>query len=308
MEMPSSVTKAQGAVSPPAMPAKEQMQLRPTEIGHAKDLVAHSLHLETSTELLRKTLEEMKLKVVADEFMASLKGMTNNEWVYLTTTLGVWLQKEQAKRKELAIAGKIRSAKFRRLQTFDAFDFKHSKTVEKIEKNYRSLFEGVSKDNLPSAIFSGQAGLGKTHLARALGYGACQKGISVLFVTCAEMVNHLQQAQKTFTLEAELNKYRRPQVLIIDELGYVSLDTQSSNLFFQVISARHDQGLGTIATTNIPFGKFNQIFANDAIAHAIVDRLVNTAEVFYLEGEGDPSYREHQRKMKTDKRKRSAAQ
>jgi DNA replication protein DnaC len=292
-------------VNPEKATDARQEQLRLNGIGAESDIVAHSLHLETATEHIRRTLEEMKLKVVANEFMASLKDMTNNEWVYLTTTLGLWLEKELAQRKELAIAGKIRSAKFRRLQTFDAFDFKHSKTTEKIEKNYRALFDSVARDNLPSAVFSGQAGLGKTHLARALGYGACQKGLSVLFVTCAEMVNHLQQAQKTFNLETELNKYRRPQVLIIDELGYVSLDTQSSNLFFQVISARHDAGLGTIATTNLPFGKFNQIFANDAIAHAIVDRLVNTAEVFYLEGES--SYREHQRKQKTDKRKKSAA-
>lgn len=206
MEKISNATKA-------TEPREEQLKL--AGIGD-NDVVAHSLHLEAATEHIRKTLEEMKLKVVADEFMASLKGMTNNEWIYLTNTLGVWLIKEQAKRKELAIAGKIRSAKFRRLQTFDAFDFKHSPTVSKIEKNYRLLYEGIARDNLPSAVFSGQAGLGKTHLARALGYGACQKGLSVLFVTCAEMVNHLQQAQKTFTLESELNKYRRPQVLIID--------------------------------------------------------------------------------------------
>lgn len=282
-------------------PSLHEEQLKLPGLGS----VVHSLDLETAAEHIRKVLEEMKLKVIADEFMGALKEMTNSERIYLTNTLGAWLMKEQAKRKELAIAGKIRSAKFRRLQTFDAFDFKHSKAVEKIEKNYRSLYNGIARENLPSAVFSGQAGLGKTHLARALGYGACQRGLSVLFITCAEMVNHLQQAQKTFTLESELNKYRRPQVLIIDELGYVSLDTQSSNLFFQVISARHDAGLGTIATTNMPFGKFNQIFANDAIAHAIVDRLVNTAEVFYLEGES--SYREHQRKQKTDKRKKSAA-
>ena len=282
-----------------------ERQLNFSQLGHSKDIVAHSLHSETATQEIRKALEDMKLKIVANEFMASLKGMTSNESIFLINTLGLWLLKEQAQRKELAIAGKIRSAKFRRLQTLDAFDFKHSKAAEKIEKNYRAIYNAIDKDNLPSAIFSGQAGLGKTHLARALGYGACQKGLSVLFTTCAEMVNHLQQAQKTFTLETELNKYRRPQVLIVDELGYVSLDTQSSNLFFQVISARHDAGLGTIATTNLPFGKFNQIFANDAIAHAIVDRLVNTAEVFYLEG--DSSYREHQRKQTTDKRKKSAA-
>src|SRR5262249_21077808 len=169
------------------------------------------------------------------------------------------------------------------------------KATEKLEKPYRTLYESISRETLPSAVFTGTAGQGKTHLARAVGYGACQKGLSVLFVPCAEMVNHLEHAQKTFTLESELNKYRRPHVLIIDELGYVSLDTQASNLFFQVISARHDAGLGTVATTNLPFGKFNQIFANDAIAHAIVDRLVNTAEIFFMEGS---SYREHQREMK----------
>jgi len=108
--------------------------------------------------------------------------------------------------------------------------------TEKIEKTYLALHNGISKDNLPSAVFTGHAGTGKTHLSRALGYAACQKGLSVLFITAAEMVNHLQHAQKTYNLEAELNKYRKPQVLIIDELGYVALDTQASNLFFQVLA------------------------------------------------------------------------
>lgn len=117
------------------------------------------------------------------------------------------------------------------------------------------------------------------------------------------MVNHLTHAQKTFNLEVELNRYRRPQVLIIDELGYVSLDAQGSNLFFQIISARHDAELGTISTTNIPFGKCNQIFANDAITHAIVDRLVNDAEVFFMEGE---SYRPTERKEKLRRRRENA--
>jgi DNA replication protein DnaC len=201
------------------------------------------------------------------------------------------------------IESKVRSAKFRRLQTVETFDFRHSPTTEKIEKAYLTLHSSLAKDNLPSAVFTGNAGTGKTHLARSLGYAACQKGISVLFLTAAEMVNHLGHAQKTYSLEQELNKYRRPQVLIIDELGYVSLDTQASNLFFQVISTRHDAELGTIATTNLPFGKFNQIFANDAIAHAIVDRLVNDAEVFYMEGD---SYRPHQRQEKMKRKKENA--
>lgn len=106
------------------------------------------------------------------------------------------------------------------------------------------------------------------------------------------MVNRLTTAQKSYSLELALRQYRKPKVLIIDELGYVSLDSVASNLFFQVISHRHDMRYGTIATTNIPFGEYNKIFASDAIAHAIVDRMVTTAEVFYIEGD---SYRKLQK-------------
>ncbi|MGZ3805678.1 MAG: ATP-binding protein [Pseudobdellovibrionaceae bacterium] len=229
--------------------------------------------------------------------------MKDQEQEIISKYLSRWIAKEKADRKTQMIQSKIRTAKFRRLQTVENFNFSHSKTTEKIEKTYLSLHQGVNKDNLPSAVFTGHAGTGKTHLARALGYAACQKGLSVLFITAAEMVNRLQHAQKTYNLESELNKYRKPQVLIIDELGYVALDTAASNLFFQVISSRHDSELGTIATTNLPFGKFNQIFANDAIAHAIVDRLVNEAEVFYMEGD---SYRPHQRQAKLKAKKQNA--
>lgn len=249
-----------------------------------------------TTAKISTWLSDIRLKHFAKSFEADLAAMTEPEKAVILRYLAKWTETEQAERKTALIASKIKCARFRKLQTIDAYDFKHSATTEKIERSYMTLYSEISRDKLPSAVFTGNAGVGKTHLARALGYAACQKGISTLFVTAAEMVNHLQHAQKTFSLEMELNRYRRPQVLIIDELGYVSLDSQASNLFFQVISSRHDAGYGTIATTNLPFGKFNQIFANDAIAHAIVDRLVNEAEVFFMEGE---SYRQHQRKLKT---------
>ena len=206
-----------------------------------------------------------------------------------------WIERELAERKTSQINSKIKSAKFTQIQTVEAFDFSYNKSTQAIQKLYLSLYNSVSTDSPPSAVFSGSPGLGKTHLARALGYRSCQMGMSTLFITASDMVNQLLNAHKTMRLDQELKRYRKPQVLIVDELGYVSLDNQSSNLFFQVISSRHDQGLGTITTTNLPFGKFNQIFANDAIAHAIVDRLVNEAEVFFVEG---PSYREQQRKQR----------
>jgi DNA replication protein DnaC len=240
-------------------------------------------------------LNELKLRTWSDSLKTDFEEIKPAEQDLILKHLLKWAQTERADKKATMIAARLRLAKFEKIQTIDQYNFKHNKTTEAIEKNYLSLLNSINAQTLPSAIFTGQAGLGKTHLARALGYSACQKGLSVLFVTAAKMVNHLNHAQKIFNLEVELGKYRRPQVLIIDELGYVTLDAQASNLFFQVVSARHDNGLGTIATTNLPFGKFNQIFANDAIAHAIVDRLVNDAEIFYMEG---PSYREHQREEK----------
>jgi|GEM_PF-1870566 len=242
---------------------------------------------------------ELKLRHFDGALTMDLVKMKPSEQHFLIEGLYRWASLEVSERRTAQIASRIRASRFKRVQTLDAFDFDHSKATQAIKKAYMELHATIACGSLPSAVFTGNAGLGKTHLARALGYAACQEGLSTLFITAAEMVNRLQAAQKSLTLENELNRYRRPQVLIIDELGYVTLDNQASNLFFQVLSARHDQSLGTIATTNIPFGKFNQIFANDAIAHAIVDRLVNDAEVFFMEG---TSYREHQRQEKSKKR------
>ena len=255
--------------------------------------------LDNPAEMIAKGMADLKLRHLSQLVIRDFEQMRDDEKATIIKYWLPWIASEKSERATTVIASRVRGAKFRNIQTVEMFDFKHSKLTQALEKNYLSLHRNLTKNDLPNAIFTGTAGVGKTHLARALGYAACQKGLSVLFLSAAEMVNQLSHAQKAFNLEAELNKYRRPQVLIIDELGYVTLDAQASNLFFQVISARHDAGLGTIATTNLPFGKFNQIFANDAIAHAIVDRLVNEAEVFFMEGE---SYREHQRKEKTKKK------
>jgi DNA replication protein DnaC len=265
-----------------------------TETGQPQSLPPTILD-QTSSEQLLGSLKELRLKHWSEVMLQDLAEMAPGEQGLLLKCMTKWSETEKANRRAQMIATKIRSSRFKRVQTIDAFDFNHNKATQAIKATYLALYQSIAPGVLPSAVFTGTAGMGKTHLARALGYAACQKGMSALFVTAAEMVNQLSHAQKSFNLESELNKYRRPQVLIIDELGYVQLDAQASNLFFQVISARHDQGLGTIATTNLPFGKFNQIFANDAIAHAIVDRLVNEADVFFMEG---ASYREHQREQK----------
>jgi DNA replication protein DnaC len=205
-------------------------------------------------------LNELRLRKWSEALKADLAEIKPGEQDLILKHVLRWAQSERADKKASMIAAKVRSAKFEKIQTIDQYDFKHNKITESIERNYLSLLNSIAPEALPSAVFTGQAGLGKTHLARALGYSACQKGLSVLFITAAKMMNHLNHAQKLFNLEIELNKYQRPQVLIIDELGYVTLDAQASNLFFQVVSARHDNGLGTIATTNLQFWEIQPDF------------------------------------------------
>jgi DNA replication protein DnaC len=254
-------------------------------------------------EKLSKDLTELRLKNFEKACVLDLARLLPAERDPLIEWLARWVRIELAERKTSAVANRVKNAKFIKVQTIDQFNFDHSGMTKKLRTGYLGLFDSIDGEEFPSAVFIGLAGLGKTHLARALGYRACQMGHSVLFITAAEMVNQLETAKKMARLDSELRKYRKPQLLVIDELGYVTMDAQASNLFFQVISARHDQGLGTIATTNLAFGKWNQIFANDAIAHVIVDRLTAEAEVFYMEGD---SYRPVEREAKKSRRRAKA--
>jgi DNA replication protein DnaC len=239
---------------------------------------------------LTAKLLALKLTHWQEAMTADLPGLEPAAKTLVTSLFARWADFELAARHSTTITSRVKAARFIKVQTADGFDFDYNKATRATKTAYLPLYHATVKgEALPRAVFVGTAGLGKTHLARALGYGACQAKSSVLFTTAAKMVNHLATAKSSHRLEAELNRYRRPRVLIIDELGYVSMDLEASNLFFQVISARHDEGLGTIVTTNIPFGEWNQIFAGNAIAHAIVDRLTDGASVFYLEG---VSYRE----------------
>ena len=130
----------------------------------------------------------------------------------------------------------------------------------------------------------GNVGLGKTHLAIALGYAACLKGYRVLFTTAIDMINTLQAAQKTSSLQSTLKKYLKPDVLILDELGYLPIDRKGANLLFCLISRRY-QNNSIIFTTNKAFNKWGPLFDNDEqIASAALDRLLHNSKVIFIEG------------------------
>ena len=203
------------------------------------------------------------------------------------------VDRELARRAERLVATRLQAGKFVQVQTADTFDFDYNAATRKLRSRYLNLLATDCVAEGIGALFVGGAGLGKTHLARALGYAQCQRGHRVLFTSLAALVNRLSAAEATKSLHQALKLYQSPGLLIADEVGYVALRQPESHLVFQVLSVRHDQRKPTVITTNRVFGEWNQIFTDDAVAHAILDRLAERAEVFHLEG---TSYRETHRR------------
>ena len=146
-----------------------------------------------------------------------------------------------------------------------------------------------------SSIFLGQGGLGKSHLAKALGFAACQREFKTLFTTAADMINHLVAHKSDHSLERALKKFCAPKLLLIDELGYLPLDKEGRDLFFQVISKRSQSG-SVILTTNKAFKEWGEVFQDNAVATAIAERLIEHGELIKIEGK---SYRVESRKRKS---------
>jgi DNA replication protein DnaC len=244
---------------------------------------------------LMDTLNALKL----GQFAQHLEGVLDEQACARTAiakALHTLAQAELAHRQERSVAYRIEQARFVRIQTIDTFDFDYNASTQKLRSRYLRLLEADLPALGLNALFVGTAGLGKTHLARALGYRLCQNNRRVLFATTHNLVLNLTTAETTGRLPSVLDAYIQPALLILDELGYVSLRDVESNLLFQVISARYDKRRPVVVTTNRPFGEWNQIFLNDAVAHAVLDRLTEKSEVFLVEGQ---SYREtHQQGLK----------
>lgn len=195
-------------------------------------------------------------------------------------------------RQQKRIQARIKQAKLPQTPTIDEFEFKFHSSRGKLRGTFLNLLQLDFIGQHTDVILIGNPGVGKTHIACCLGYAAAQAATRTLFTTATEMINQLIAAEADHSLIKKMKTYQDPDLLICDEIGYLPLKTQGSNLFFQVISGRH-QRKSTILTTNLPFAKWGNIFDNTTVATAIADRLVYNSEVLILDGE---SYRRAKRK------------
>ena len=188
-------------------------------------------------------------------------------------------------RNSRAIERRFRLSRLLTQHSIDSFLFKHHKSRMEAKNRIVRLLDLEFLHKGTSVVLIGNPGVGKTFLAKVIGWRACQANQRILFSTAMDMLNHLNASQVDHSLVRKLRVYTEPALLIVDELGYLALDQQTSNLFYQVISTRHSQKRSTLITTNTAFSEWGNILFNTTIATAIVDRLVENSEILLLGGE-----------------------
>jgi DNA replication protein DnaC len=199
--------------------------------------------------------------------------------------LAACLQREVAAREAHGGEGRIRSARFPARKSLEEFDFDHQRSLKRDTITHLGTLDFITaKENV---VFLGPPGTGKTHLSIGLSIRACQAGHRVAFATAAEWVARLAESHHAGKLQDELIKLGRIPLIVIDEVGYIPFEAEAANLFFQLVSARYERA-SLIVTSNKPFGRWGEVFGDDVVAAAMIDRLVHHAVVISLKGD---SYR-----------------
>jgi DNA replication protein DnaC len=241
--------------------------------------------MTSSVAQLDQQLRYLKLDYILDHYDSLTKLAAQKQWSYLDF-LSELICAQSLQRQDRATQRRISLARFPQIKTLEQFQWSWPHKIN--QQHVQNLFSLKFIQDKSNVVLLGGVGLGKTHIATALGYQACLDGYSVLFATAIDTINSLVAAQSTGRLKHELNKYLKPDLLILDELGYLPIDKTGSDMLFQIISHRYEQG-SLIITTNRSFKNWPEIFNNDStLTSALLDRLLHHTETIVIEGK---SYR-----------------
>ena len=236
----------------------------------------------TIIESISEKFKLLKMKTCANSLTQVIEMAKEKNWSALKIIEHL-LDLELETREKNRIAIRFKQSKLLEKPTIDQLAFNFHLSRNKQKNKILSLMDLEFVKQKKDIILIGNPGVGKSFLAKCIAYAATQASVKVLFTTAMDMINHLVAAQADSSLLKKLHFYQSPALLAIDEIGYLPLGTQGSNLFFQVISARHEKN-STIVTTNLPFAEWGKIFDSTTVATAIADRLVYNSEVLILEG------------------------
>jgi DNA replication protein DnaC len=228
-------------------------------------------------------LTDLKLDFMAKELDAALADAAAKNLSH-ADMLDHLVDRELDGRQQRSILRRFRLSKLTSQYDIADFDFDHDKSRRQVKARILRLLDLDFIRQGTNVVVIGNPGVGKTMLARIIAWKACQANIRVLFTPAMNMLNQLVASQVDHSLVRKLKIYTDPSLLLLDELGYLSLDQETSNLLYQVISTRHTEKRSTIITTNTAFSEWGNILFNTTIATAIVDRLVENSEVFLLGG------------------------
>ena len=239
------------------------------------------------TDAIENALETLRLPYSRKNYQPLAKVAGERQWSCVDY-LDHLLQGEVAERDARAITRRIQAARFPIIKTLENFQWSWPKSIDRavVQDLFRLKF--MQEATPGNVIFIGNVGVGKTHLATALGHRACLQGHSVLFTTAVDIINSLSAAQSSGRLKQELARYTKPTLLVMDELGYLPVDKLGADLLFQIISQRYER-VSTVVTSNRVYKNWSGIFNNDStLTSAILDRLLHHAQTIIIEGK---SYR-----------------
>jgi DNA replication protein DnaC len=235
---------------------------------------------ELVRERLTSNLERLQLSYLATALDTYVAQAMQQQWSY-TDFLDHLVEEEVAQRESRRVKTALKLAGFPFLKTLDGFDFAFQPSVAKARIQELATLGFVERKE--NVIFLGPPGVGKTHLAIALGVKAVQCGFSAYFTTLDALIKQLRAAEVGGQVTRKLKTYLKPAVLMVDEVGYLPLERKEANLVFQLVSGRYEKG-AIVLTSRKPFAEWGEVFGDEVLVTAMLDRLLHHAEVFSIRG------------------------